>query len=205
MVRTVDPKTKARILQLFKKHGGWLRQVDLVASGFHPRWLSRLVQENAVERVRKGLYRLAEVPTVSNQDLADACKAIPRGVVCLLSALSYYGLTNVNPPEVYLAIGRKAWVPKVGYPPIRFFRFSHPMLALGVRLVESRKGAIRIFDEEKTLCDALRHRVIVGQDVAVEALRAYLRRRDKNISKLLRISRACRGERRLKAYLEALL
>lgn len=205
MKGTTNATRRNAILRLFRANGGWLRQTDLRAAGYHARWLTRLVGEGAVERARKGLYRLPDGPAHSNQSLLDAGRAVPEGVVCLLSALAFYELTTANPPEVYLAIGRKAWVPRVVHPPIRFFRFSQPMLALGTRELRVPGGTIRIFDEEKTLCDCLRHRSVVGQDVAVEALRSYLARRKKNIERLVRISRACRVGRRLGAYLEALL
>lgn len=221
MVNALDLQLPDSLLRLFEKHGGWLRQQDVIAAGYHPRWLSRLVEIEAIERVRKGLYRLAGDPTSSHQSLIDAGRAVPEGVVCLLSALAYYELTTANPPEVYLAIARKARVPLVSYPPIRFFRFSDPQLkheALDVQMNygvyrqvhgkgQSFKavGPIRIFDEEKTLCDCLRHRTVVGQDVAVEALRLYLRRKNKNIERLVKVSHRCRVEHRLRAYLEALL
>jgi predicted transcriptional regulator of viral defense system len=214
-------RTRRDILRLFKLHGGWLRHSDLVAAGHHPRWLMRLEAANVISRVRRGLYRIAPPRAHTNQSLVDACKAVPGGVICLLSALSFHDLTDANPPDVYLAVGRGTWRPRVAYPPIRFFRFTNKQLNAGVfdthagfktpRRVQGRRetrpaaGPIRVFDREKTLCDCFRHRHVVGQDTLTAALRKYLERRDRDIDGLLRMSRACRVEKRIRPYLEALL
>lgn len=206
----VHPSTAARpgrqrVLRALRSQGGWLRQREALDLGVHPRWLSRLVEEGTIERVSKGLYRLPGTPGSSYESFADASRAVPGGVVCLLSALAYYELTTSNPSEIYLAIPRTAWAPKVNYPPIRFFRFSPRMMDFGVQVVRVPRGSFSIFEREKTICDSLRHRAVVGQDVVIEALRTYLRSpRTRNIDRLIRTARRSRVERRIRPYLEAL-
>jgi len=196
---------RQRLLRALRSHGGWLRQREALDLGVHPRWLSRLVEEGVIERVSKGLYRLPRAPETSYESFVDASRAVPGGVVCLLSALAYYELTTSNPSEIYLAIPRATWAPKVDYPPIRFFRFSPRMMDFGVETVRTRRGSFSIYDREKTICDSLRHRSIVGQDVVIEALRAYLRSpRIRNIDRLIKTARRCRVEKRIRPYLEAL-
>ena len=163
-VRTAPPG-REHLLRALRSHGGWLRQREALDLGVHPRWLSRLVEEGAIERVGRGLYRLAHDAENANDSFVAACRAVPSGVVCLLSALAYYELTTSNPAEVYLAIPRTAWAPKVDYPPIRFFRFSPPMMSFGVTTVRASRSSFAVFEREKTICDAMRHRAIVGQDV----------------------------------------
>jgi len=63
----------------------------------------------------------------------EACKRAPRGVVCLLSALQFHALTTQAPFEVWMALGEKAWLPRVDYPPLRIVRFSGPALTAGIR------------------------------------------------------------------------
>ena len=196
---------RQRLLRALRSHGGWLRQREALDLGVHPRWLSRLVEEGVIERVSKGLYRLPRALETSYESFVDASRAVPGGVVCLLSALAYYELTTSNPSEIYLAIPRATWAPKVDYPPIRFFRFSPRMMDFGVETVRTRRGSFSIYDREKTICDSLRHRSIVGQDVVIEALRAYLRSpRIRNIDRLIKTARRCRVEKRIRPYLEAL-
>lgn len=201
----VPPRGRQQLLQALRAHGGWLRQPDVLDLGVHPRWLSRLVEEGTIERVRKGLYRLPQDPETEYESFRDAAHAVPGGVVCLLSALTHYELTTSNPSEIYLAIPRTTWAPKVDYPPIRFFRFSPRMMDFGVEIVRTKRGSFSIFEREKTICDSLRHRTVVGQDVVIEALRTYLRSpRIRNIDRLIDTARRCRVEKRIRPYLEAL-
>lgn len=202
---TVAPRGRQQLLRALRSHGGWLRQREVLDLGVHPRWLSRLVEEGTIERVSKGLYRLPQDPETEYESLINAAHAVPGGVVCLLSALTYYELTTSNPSEVYLAIPRTTWAPKVDYPPIRFFRFSPRMMDFGVQVVRASRGSFSIFKREKTICDSLRHRTVVGQDVVIEALRTYLRSpRIRNIDRLIDTARRCRVEKRIRPYLEAL-
>ena len=196
---------RKQLLRELRSHGGWLRQREALDLGVHPRWLSRLVAEGMIERVSKGLYRLPQDTGTTNASFVVAAHAVPAGVVCLLSALAYYELTTSNPSEVYLAIPRTVWAPKIDYPPIRFFRFSPRMMAFGVEVVRVSRDSFSIFNREKTICDSLRHRSVVGQDVVIEALRNYLRSpRMRNIDRLISTARRCRVEKRIRPYLEAL-
>ena len=196
---------RKQLLRALRSHGGWLRQREALDLGVHPRWLSRLVEEGTIERVSKGLYRLPQDTGTTYESFVAAAHAVPGGVVCLLSALAYYELTTSNPFEVYLAIPRTAWAPKIDYPPIRFFRFSPPMMTFGVEVVRVSRDSFSIFNREKTICDSLRHRNVVGQDVVIEALRSYLRSpRLRNVDRLISTARKCRVEKRIRPYLEAL-
>jgi predicted transcriptional regulator of viral defense system len=196
---------RKQLLRALRSHGGWLRQREALDLGVHPRWLSRLVEEGTIERVSKGLYRLAQDTGTTYESFVAAAHAVPGGVVCLLSALAYYELTTSNPSEVYLAIPRTAWAPKIDYPPIRFFRFSPRMMTFGVEVVRVSRDSFSIFNREKTICDSLRHRNVVGQDVVIEALRRYLRSpRLRNVDRLISTARTCRVEKRIRPYLEAL-
>ena len=204
-VTTPAAPGRKQLLRALRSHGGWLRQREARHLGVHPRWLSRLVEEGTIERVSKGLYRLPQETQTTQASFAAAAHAVPGGVVCLLSALEYYELTTSNPSEVYLAIPRTAWAPKVDYPPIRFFRFSPRMIDFGVEVVRVSRDSFSIFNREKTICDSLRHRSVVGQDVVIEALRSYLRSpRIRNIDRLIDTARKCRVEKRIRPYLEAL-
>jgi predicted transcriptional regulator of viral defense system len=204
-VATQAAPGRKQLLRALRSNGGWLRQRQALELGVHPRWLTRLVKEGTIERVSKGLYRLPQDTSTTNASFVAAAHAVPGGVVCLLSALAYYELTTSNPSEVYLAIPRTAWAPKIDYPPIRFFRFSPRMMAFGVEVAGGSRDPFSIFNREKTICDSLRHRTVVGQDVVIEALRNYLRSpRIRDVDRLISTARKCRVEKRVRPYLEAL-
>jgi predicted transcriptional regulator of viral defense system len=197
---------RTKVLRELRKRRGWLRTSEAAAAGIHGRWLTELVRSGEIERVRKGLYRLTTTPVTADETFTTVCRAVPQGVICLLSALAYHQLTTSNPSEINVALPKGEWLPRLSYPPVRYFRFSARMMTIGVEQRRTRRGAFRIFDREKTICDAFRHWDVVGRDVALEALRTYLRGRPRrNVDRLLQLARTCRVERRVRPYLEALL
>ena len=109
-----------------------LRLKDFVAAGIGPETLARLVREQAVARPARGLYQLPDADVDAAHSLAEASVLVPKGVVCLISALQYHGLTLQMPSVVWMAIDRAAWRPKIDHPPIRFVRFSGSALTEGV-------------------------------------------------------------------------
>ena len=120
-----------RILEIAEQ-AGVLRPRDLDAYGIPRIYLSRLCERGLLQRVGRGLYVLPNADVSEHHTLAEACKRVPHGVVCLLSALRFHGLTTQSPHEVWLAIGSKAWRPQVDHPPLRFVRFSARALEAGV-------------------------------------------------------------------------
>ena len=194
---------EAAIIRLARK-GGVVRPRDLAAKGLSRTALSRLVDAGKMERVSRGIYRLIDRPIGDHASLAEACKRVPDGVVCLLSALSFHDLTTQAPHEVWLAINRKAWKPKPGNPPVRIFRFSGAALVEGV---ESRKidgVQVRVYSAAKTVADCFKYRNKIGIDVAVEALHDYRRKRKGTIEKLWRFAEVCRVTKVIRPYVEAM-
>jgi predicted transcriptional regulator of viral defense system len=111
------PAEPKKMITFFKDHGGYARMKDLKTASFQTRDISRMVKENVIVKVKPGLYRLANVGrivlpaikgkgsgSVISQGMIDVCRAIPEGVICLASALAFYGLTTFNPSEIYVAI-----------------------------------------------------------------------------------------------------
>ena len=197
--------SQKRALAVLRQHIGFARTRDFEQAGVG-RWvLSALVKAGVIERVRHGLYRLPDAPALDHRDMVEACAAVPRGVVFLLSALSYYDLTTYNTWRVSLAVQSKAKVVLPQSPPIELHYLRPQYYELGVITLDLPAGRIRIYDREKTVCDCLRYRNRIGLDLALEGLKNYLRSPDRNTDKLLRYARLCRIEQLLRRYLEAML
>ncbi len=195
--------SRKRLLDLFRRRGGFLRASEVRALGVHHRWLGRLVAEGAVERLRQGLYRLPDADPGSS--LVDAARCVPHSVVCLLSALSYHDLTTISPPEVYLAVERGQRLPRVEHPPLHIVFFSARTFRPGIEEVSINGHRVRMYSVEKTVCDCFRYRHKIGIDVALEGLRNYLRRRDRDLDRLLKLAEVCRVRRVMTPYLEAMV
>lgn len=194
-----------RVLDALQDHGGYVRTGDVLREGIDHHALARLTDRGLLERVRRGLYRRADMVS-AEVGVADVAAAAPDGVVCLLSALAHYELTTTTPWEVYLAIPRKAWPPKIEYPPVRVIFYNDRMFEYGVQQESlSNDGAVRMYGPEKSIADAFHFEEYVGRDIALEALKTYMaRRRGRNIPELLRAAEVCKVRPAVQRYVEAL-
>ncbi|MCK6474524.1 MAG: type IV toxin-antitoxin system AbiEi family antitoxin domain-containing protein [Planctomycetes bacterium] len=197
-------KTAAdRIVELAGK-AGILRPRDLDERGMPRFHLSDLVREGRLLRVGRGLYIRADAQTTEHLTLAEACKRVPHGVLCLLSALQYHGLTTQLPREVWLAIGVKARRPKVDVPAIRVCRFSGEALTAGVEDHRIEGVPVRVYNVPKTVADCFKYRNKIGLDVALEALRDARRSRKCSADDIWKYAKICRVANVMRPYLEAL-
>jgi len=192
----------SRVLELVRE-AGILRPRDLDAHGIPREYLIRLRDHGLLERTGRGLYVLAEAERTENQTLAEACKRVPNGIVCLLSALQFHGLTTQAPFEVWMAIDRKDRRPSVGYPPLRIVRFSGDALAFGVQETTIQNVPARVYSPAKTVADCFKYRNKIGLDVAIEALRDTWRQKRATVDELLAAAKVCRMARVMQPYLES--
>lgn len=195
---------RLRALDLLKARR-MLRLKDFIAEGIGPETLARLVREDAILRPARGLYQLADAPTDASHVLAEACALVPKGVVCLTSALQFHGLTLQMPSAVWMAIDRSAWRPKIDYPPIRFVRFTAAGLAGGVERHRIEGVEVPVTNPARTIVDCFRYRAKVGLDVALEGLREGLRRRKATPDALWTDAKSTRVWSIMRPYVEAMV
>jgi predicted transcriptional regulator of viral defense system len=185
------------------EQAGVLRPRDLDRYGIPRIYLSRLCERGLLQRVGRGLYVLPDADVSEHHTLAEACKRVPHGVVCLLSALRFHGLTTQSPFEVWLAIGSKAWRPQVDYPRLRFVRFSTSALEAGVEEHSIEGVSVRVYNPAKTVADCFKVRNKIGVDVAVEALRDCRRQGRCGNDDLWHYAKICRVANVMRPYMEA--
>jgi predicted transcriptional regulator of viral defense system len=189
--------------QAFKKHGGTMRTREIQAEGIHSRTLYRLRDAGALERLSRGLYRLSELPPLSEPDLATVAKRIPNAVVCLISALAIHELTTQIPHVVHIALPRTARYPILEHPPLQVYLFSRAAFEAGIETKSFDDVSIRVYNAEKTLADCFKYRNKIGIDVVIEALRKYRAKRGARLQRVLEYARICRVEKVMRPYLEA--
>lgn len=186
------------------RQAGLLRPRDVRDEGIPRATFRRLEQQGILRRTGRGLYMLADAAGVTeHHTLAAASARVPHGVICLLSALRYHGLTTQSPFEVWLAVETGKWRPVVGYPPLRIVRFSGAAFIEGVEehLVEG--VTVRVYNIAKTIADCFKYRNKIGLDVALEALRDVRDRRLATNDALWHYARVCRVANVMLPYLEA--
>ena len=152
-----------------------MRGIELSDAGIHPETLARMLKDQTLTRVTRGLYQLADAEVTAPHNLAEVAKLVPKGVICLVSALQFHELTLQMPGRVWLAIGQKARKPRFDYPPTRVVRFGPRALSLGVQTHTVDGVSVPIFDPAKTVVDCFRFRQHVGLDVALEGLHNVVR------------------------------
>ena len=190
-------------------HGrGPFRPRDVAGLGVHPEDIRRLCTKGLLTRISWGLYELADSQPDRNQTLLEACKRVPRGVVCLLSALRFHEVGTQLPHKVWMAIPSKAARPHANYPPLELIYLTNRMFREGIEEHETAGGVIRVYGVAKTVVDCFRFRNKVGVDVAVEALREAIRDRRRygiTIGRISEIARKCRVGGVMRPYLEAMI
>lgn len=194
-----------RAQQIFREHGGVMATKKAIESGIHRRILYTMRDEGILERISRGRYRLAELPPLSNPDLATVALRVPKAVFCLLSALAFHELTTEIPHEVYIALARGSEEPRIDSPPVRIFKFSGPAFTEGVEDHEVDGIQVRIYSSAKTIADCFKFRNKLGMDVALEALRLYRKTSRFDVRELMHFARVCRVENVMRPYVEAIL
>ena len=196
--------TQQEQLVAYLSEHGLARASELNAAGIAATTVSRAVAEGAVMRVGRGLYQLADTAVDSAQSLAEASKRVPKGVVCLISALAFHELTDQMPRRVWIAIGAKAWTPKVDYPRLRIVRFRPPNLEYGVEQHNVSGVSVPIYSVTKSLADAFRNPKLVDRSVAIECLRNAVQQNKASPADIAQTATACGAWRRMQPYLETL-
>ena len=194
---------QARVLQLARKRR-LFRLSDATNAGIHPESVRRLTRRGQLARVGRGLYALASLEPTEHHTLAEVAKRVPRGIVCLLTALRFHGLGTQNPREVWLAVDRRAGIPRIDFTPVRIVRISGAALSVGIDKHGIDGVPVRITSPARTVVDCFKFRNKIGIDVAVEALREYRRLRKGTVDELWRQADRLRLSKVIRPYWDAM-
>ena len=190
--------------RLLLEQGGIVRLSEFKANGITAATIGRMLKDGEVLRLARGLYQLPDALLDVHHSLAEAAKKLPKGVVCLVSALAYHDLTDQLPRAVWMAIGTKDWEPKTDTPPIRTVRFTDALLSDDILTEQIEGVSVKIFGVAKTIADCFRHRRTVGQSVALEGLQEALRKRKTTPAEIARHAERGGVATVIRPYLEAL-
>ena len=197
-------KTQSQNLLDLAATQGLIRARDLDPLGIPRVTLTRAVRRGELERVGRGLYGLPGRIVSAQGTLAEVARKVPRGVVCLLSALRFYELTTQSPFEIWLAIENKAVKPKLDYPPLRIVRFSGVAFTEGVEEHIVDGVTVRVTSVAKTVADCFKYRNKIGLDVALEALREAWDEKRMTGDEIWHYAKICRVSNVMRPYLESL-
>ncbi|MBU1612291.1 MAG: type IV toxin-antitoxin system AbiEi family antitoxin domain-containing protein [Proteobacteria bacterium] len=196
-----------KVKQILKlaRNSGVVSTGDVRSLGIHHEYLRQMCARAEIERVGRGLYSLPNADITAHHGLAQAGKAIPRGVICLLSALRFHEIGTQVPHEVWITIDRRAARPRVKHPRMRIVRFSGKALTEGIDEHIIEGVHVRIYNTAKTVADCFKYRNKIGLDVALEALREVIRERRCTTDALWQYAKVCRVAKIMRPYMEAIV
>lgn len=200
----MNDKTMDKIIKIVRQLGV-IRPKDMDAHGIPRKYIHLLHHEGILNRVGRGLYVLESASPSENRTIAEVCKRVPTGVVCLLSALQFHRLTTQSPHEIWLAINHKSRRPKEPMLPIRIVRFSGQALTTGIEKHTVEGVMVKVYSPVKTVVDCFKYRNKIGLNVAIEALRDCQRSRKCTMDELWKYATICRVANVMKPYLESLV
>lgn len=195
---------EAQVLRLVQTQP-LIRARDATRLGVPGATLSRLVRAGKLERLARGLYGLPGQPGMTeHRSLAEAVARVPRGVICLLSALRFHDIGTQSPHEVWIALANRASVPRLESPALHVARMSDTALVDGVEehLIEGVN--VRVFTAARTVVDCFKFRSKVGLDVALEALREGWKARKFTLDDLWHHAGRQRMANVMRPYIEAI-
>jgi len=202
----MNEKIVVAAMRVFEEQHGFARTKDFIEAGVSPYYIKKLESAGEIERVNQGIYRQSGQFNEPPHEMVEVSKLVPKGVICLLSALSFYELTTYNPWEYQIAIHRGGKKPKLpDYPPIKVIYLADAQYKIGIDEVYIDGSAVKIYDREKTICDMVRYREKIGIDLMKEGLRNYLQSPHKNITRLVSYADKLRIRTVLQKYLEVLI
>ena len=192
-------------LATFAKNNGILRSSEARRQGINPATLARMAQAGLLVRETRGVYRTAELPPLRDPDLTLVTLRAPRGVICLISALYFHDLTTQIPHQVYVALPRGHKAPHIAWPPAEFVWVREPAYSAGIETHMFDDVPVHIYSAEKTVADCFKFRNTIGVDIAVEALKDYLRRPNSDMNKLTQYARENHVYTLMHPYIQGLL
>lgn len=195
---------RTRALNLLKARG-MLRLKDFIAENIEPETLARLVRDETIIRPARGLYQLPDTKIAAAYMFAEAAVMVPKGIVCLISALQFHELTLQMPSAIWMAIERSAWRPTISYPPIRFVRFSGWAMTEGVERYPIQSREVPITNPARTVVDCFRYRNKIGLDTAMEGLREGIRHHKCTPDELWRYAKKARIWTVMRPYVESVV
>lgn len=195
---------KDRVIALLRARGP-MRGIEFNDAGIHPETLARMLRDQTLTRVARGLYQLADAKVTAAHSLAEVAKLVPKGAICLISALQFHELTLQMPGRVWLAIGSRARKPTFDYPPTRIVRFGPSAFSLGMQVHTIDGVAVPIFNPAKTVVDCFRFRQHIGLDVALEGLHTAVKSGKARPTQIVYYARETRIWSVLSPYLEAVV
>ena len=184
---------------------GIINARDVESAGISRNYLYSLQKNGLLKKIEHGIYMPKTIQISENFDFLEVAKRVPKAVFCLISALVFHQLTTEIQHEIWIALPKGSWIPKIHYPPINISFVSLSPYTYGIEEHKINDAAIRIYSPAKTVADCFKFRSKVGLDVAIEGLKEALRTKKATPDEIMRAAKVNRVTKIIQPYLEALI
>lgn len=180
------------IKEIFKSNNGIIHTADITSKGIHNVWLTKLVEQGKISKIRHGIYEWIESGTKEDAEIIK--KLFPDAIICMNSALFFYGYTDRTPDAWHIAFNRDINKKRlnINYPPITPYYMEPHILEIGVVYQIINGTKLKIFDRERTICDVLKHSRKIDVEILNKAIQTYIRDDKKNVRNLVKYSKSLR-------------
>lgn len=199
----VDIKTVTK--QVLIEKGGVAKSADFVAAGMRAVDVVNLCNAGYLDRIRHGYYQLAEADTASEEQLLATL--IPKGIVCVESALFHYGYSDFAPRKWSIAVPRSMSRTKLDVDALALqtYYVQSEIYELG-RITDDFDGVmLPVYDRERTICDCFKYRSRLDNEIFNKALNAYANDPKKNLQNLSAYAKKLRVYKKVTELMEVLL
>lgn len=191
--------------EVIMSKGGIAKSADFVAAGMSAANIVNMCNEGYLCRVRHGYYQLAEQNTSSEEQLLATL--IPKGIVCVESALFHYGYSDFAPRKWSIAVPRSMSRTKlmIDSLAIQSYYMQPELYELGKTTDDFNGVALPIYDRERTICDCFKYRSRLDNEMFNKALNAYVKDDKKNLNNLSAYAKKLRVYKKVMELMEVLL
>lgn len=187
-----------QIRNIFKKHGNVMRTAELAMSKIYYADIQRLLEDGIVEKVKRGYYHLIDEENMSEANIIN--HLFPDAILCMNTALFYYGYSDRTPSEWHLAVNKNIQKSrlKIDYPFIKPYYFEPHLFPIGLAEGEIDGNRVRIYDKDRIICDCLRYMGKMDKEIFNKAIQNYVVDPQKNIPSLMQYAKQLGAQKKVK-------
>ena len=192
--------------EVFNTVGEVAKKSDFISAGLKEQDIYPLVKQGYIERVRHGYYKLSVEDELKEEVFLS--KLMTQGIVCVESALFYYGYSDFAPREWTIAVPRsysrtvKAIQEKV---PVKAYYVQNDMYRLGETTGSFNGVTLPVYDRERTICDCFKYRTKLDNEIFNKAINAYVSDEKKNLATLSKYAKEMGVYKKMMNVMEVLL
>ncbi|MCI5892883.1 MAG: type IV toxin-antitoxin system AbiEi family antitoxin domain-containing protein [Clostridiales bacterium] len=199
----MDKKTIAK--EIIESSNGIAKTAELIVAGLSKTDISKLCNDEYIIRVRHGYYSLAETNDTSEEQLIQTL--LPEAIVCVESALYYYGYSDFAPRVWTLAVPRTMTKTKINMDAIYYkpYYIQNKLHSLGKTYADFGGVILPIYDRERTICDCFKYRTKLDNEIFNKAVNSYVADDKKNLSNLSSYAKEMKVYKKVMELMEVLL